>query len=257
MSRSVAIAVTALSLAALAFVGVAAARSGGVSSRAVDGYGTISTVPAETEPAGTLATAPQGGELAPLDALDAIPEPDGTADAVEAPAIEVRSGSVASLQAPPPPAPVRLRIGGISVDAPVEPVGFDARRDQMEVPRDREIVGWYRHGPVPGEAGSAVLAAHVDWNGRPGAFFDLVEVAAGTTIVVGYDDGSERRFRAIALSQYGKEELPVDRLFAKDGPAVLTLITCGGRFDSSIRSYRDNIVLQAVEVESPESPDAF
>jgi hypothetical protein len=39
--------------------------------------------------------------------------------------------------------------------------------------------------------------------------------------------------------------LPLDRLFARDGPPRLTLITCGGPFLPEFGSYRDNVVVVA------------
>lgn len=63
------------------------------------------------------------------------------------------------------PSPVGLRITRISVDAHVEPHGVDPETGQMDVPNNVTEVGWYEFGPKPGQAGSAVLAAHVDLAG--------------------------------------------------------------------------------------------
>ena len=46
-----------------------------------------------------------------------------------------------------------------------------------------------------------------------------------------------------------KDELPVDRVFSKDGDPVLTLITCGGDFNRSLRSYSDNVVAYAEPID--------
>jgi hypothetical protein len=40
----------------------------------------------------------------------------------------------------------------------------------------------------------------------------------------------------------------VDRIFARDGAPQLVLITCGGTFDRTIRSYEDNVVVTAEPV---------
>ena len=42
-----------------------------------------------------------------------------------------------------------------------------------------------------------------------------------------------------------EQVLPLDRLFGRDGPARLTLITCGGPFLPEFGSYRDNVVVVA------------
>jgi hypothetical protein len=51
------------------------------------------------------------------------------------------------------------------------------------------------------------------------------------------------------IAQYPKEELPFDRIFAKAGDPILTLITCGGTFDRSLNAYDDNIVVYATPLE--------
>ena len=68
----------------------------------------------------------------------------------------------------------------------------------------------------------------------------------GDSFEVAYDDGTTGRFEVTEIAQYGKTELPFDRIFAKDGEAGLVLITCGGTFNESLRSYDDNIVVYAV-----------
>lgn len=144
------------------------------------------------------------------------------------------------------PSPVGLRIPRISVDAPVEPHGVDPDTGQMDVPNNVTEVGWYEFGPKPGQPGSAVLAAHVDLEGRgPGVFFDLEELAPGDQIRVRYDDGSEATFEVEARAIYPKDELPLDVIFRREGTPVLTLVTCGGGFDSSSSSYDSNVVVYA------------
>ena len=39
--------------------------------------------------------------------------------------------------------------------------------------------------------------------------------------------------------------LPVDRIFARDVPHRLTVVTCGGPFQPALSSYRDNVVVVA------------
>ena len=145
------------------------------------------------------------------------------------------------------PVPASVSIDGIDVfAAPIVPVGVEESGD-MEIP-DADGVGWYRFNPRPGQPGSAVLAAHISFNGKPGVFRNLAEVAVGDLVSVGYEDGSEAIFEIIERAQYDKQELPFDRVFAKEGRAILTLITCGGDFNRSLRSYEDNVVAYAVPV---------
>lgn len=145
------------------------------------------------------------------------------------------------------PAPVRISVGGVVTDAPVTPVGVDAG-GAMAVPLDVGTLGWYRFGSAPGDpSGSAVLSGHVDdrRQGR-GAFFRLADAAPGAPVEVHLADGSSLTYRIASITRHPKEALPVQRVFARDGPPVLTLITCGGEFDPGERAYRDNVVVTAV-----------
>lgn len=144
------------------------------------------------------------------------------------------------------PDPVRLRIARISVDAPVGEYGIDLATGQMDVPANVSEVGWYRFGPKPGEPGSAVLAAHVDLEGYgPGVFFDLEVLEPGDRIEIVYADDTRRTFEVEARATYLKDELPLDVIFSREGAPALTLITCGGDFNSSISSYDSNVVVYA------------
>jgi LPXTG-site transpeptidase (sortase) family protein len=146
---------------------------------------------------------------------------------------------------PEGPRPVGLTINSLGVDrAPVVGVGIEDD-GQMEVPPADEV-GWYRYGPTPGEDGSAVLAAHIAYEGQDGVFVDLDDTEIGDEIEVRYDDGSTRLFTAVEVVQYDKNELPQDQVWGRSGDSSLVLITCGGDFNPELRSYEDNIVVYAV-----------
>ena len=117
----------------------------------------------------------------------------------------------------------------------------------MEIPEPSEV-GWYEHGARPGQAGSAVLAGHIAYNGENGVFLSLTDLVAGDRVWVHYDDGSSQEFRIDALRQFDKDDLPTDELFSEAGEPRLALITCGGTFQPSISSYQDNIVALATPV---------
>lgn len=154
-------------------------------------------------------------------------------------------GIVLDQQGPVPiTAPVTVRIPGHDVVSQVVPVGVDQGTGELSVPADPAQVGWYQFGATPGAAGAAVLAGHVDWKGRPGAFIHLDEVRPGDRIEVDLGDGSSHAFVVAETHLILKTELPPD-LFARTGPPKLVLITCGGEFDRSIHRYRQNVVVEA------------
>jgi LPXTG-site transpeptidase (sortase) family protein len=145
-----------------------------------------------------------------------------------------------------PAAPARIDIGGIGVAAPVVAVGVDAR-GRMEVPLDVRTVGWYRYGPGPGGGrGSAVLSGHVDDREQGlGAFHRLADVSVGDPVTVALADGTVLDYRVRTVERVPKTDLPVDLVFRRDGPPLLTLVTCGGEFDRAASGYTDNVVVVA------------
>jgi LPXTG-site transpeptidase (sortase) family protein len=171
------------------------------------------------------------------------------APSVTAPAIGTQSGRLDALPDPVAVAPVALRIPSLGVDAPVRAVGVDAI-GEMEVPAATDV-GWYRFGPAPGDDGSAVLAAHVDYDGRRGVFFALRQLQPGSRVDVTLADGSVQGYEVERVAQIAKGDLAASGVFDRTGPPRLALITCGGTFDAAARSYRDNIVAYAAPVPVP------
>jgi sortase (surface protein transpeptidase) len=141
--------------------------------------------------------------------------------------------------------PVRLRIPAIGVDAPaLVPLGLDADH-QLEAPAKFADVGWYAAGPVPGDPGPAVIAAHVDSRSGPAPFFRLRDLRDGDEVFVARSDGRETRFAVDGVQRYPKDAFPTDAVYGPAPGSALRLITCGGSFDAAQRSYRDNVVVYA------------
>lgn len=142
-------------------------------------------------------------------------------------------------------APVHVAVPALEVDGPVLAAGVNGT-GELDVPPDARTLVWYRHGPVPGAAGSAVIAGHLNWKGVEGIFSELAETPVGAEVVVTYDDGSQRHFVVRSVELVDKPAVAVNGVFARDGESVLRLVTCGGEFDGSTRHYRSNVVLTAV-----------
>jgi hypothetical protein len=209
--------------------------------------------PAPEDEGPVVATAPSltGGWEVPPPRTPPATSPDAAREDDPPPTVDDDPPATVDDDPPAAPAnvadPVRLEIGALGVDAPVIAVGLNPD-GSMEIPDDVDEVGWYALGVRPGEAGSAVLAGHVDnrTQGR-GAFFDLGRLDVGDELVSVHGDGARRTWAVVARRQYPKGQLPVDELFVRGGPTTqLVLITCGGAFDAGARSYLDNIVVYAL-----------
>ncbi len=167
----------------------------------------------------------------------AAPAPD------RLPTLQARPAAPAPAEEVVPP--VRLVAPALGVDAAVDQVGVDGD-GQMAIPEDVDRIGWYRFGPAPGEAGSAVVAGHVDDAAQGlGVLARLSTADVGDEVQVTDAAGTTTRWRVVSRELISKQALPLDQLFRRDGPPRLTLVTCGGPFLPEYRSYRDNVVVVA------------
>ncbi|HYQ33443.1 MAG TPA: class F sortase [Lapillicoccus sp.] len=145
-------------------------------------------------------------------------------------------------------APDRLTITRLGIDMRVVPVGV-ARDGEMALPATPAQVGWYRYGPRPGDgAGATVLAAHLDMPGYGvGPIAAVDELRAGDVVAV-RSAAVTRRYRVTEVRSIRKTTLDLAALFARDGPPVLHVVTCGGDFDPEKRRYDENVVVTAEPV---------
>lgn len=137
--------------------------------------------------------------------------------------------------------PERVVIPAIEVDATLVELGLNPDRS-MEVP-DFGLAGWYTEGPAPGHPGPSVIAAHVDSRAGPDVFARLSDLRVDDLVHVVYDSGETVTFEVDTHEQVPKDHLPGDRIWPVTDQRRLTLITCGGEFDHSVRHYRDNLIV--------------
>lgn len=198
------------------------------SGRSAPVTGSPLLAPDDPAPTSRPAPPPSGGRSQPL---------------VQTPARDARLGAA---QARALTAPTRFAIEELGISMPVRPVGV-ATDGQMALPPSPAVMGWYQHGPRPGDqAGATVLAAHRDlpeFGTGPAARLeglergDVVTVRSGSTV---------RRYRVTQVTRLEKQSLDLAALFARSGPARLHVVTCSGRFDPRSRTYEENLVVVGV-----------
>ena len=159
-------------------------------------------------------------------------------------------------QVPPPskqaPArarePMTLRIPDLGIESNVVRTGMDVSRS-IVVPEDVLITGWFDGSRrLDASRGSTVIVGHRDSATQgSGALHAIEELPTGASITVQGRDGTPYAYTVQSVELIGKDDLPsqAPRVFTRDGPARLVLITCGGAFDQSARSYLSNVVLIA------------
>ena len=149
---------------------------------------------------------------------------------------------------PPLPAanPTELRIDAIDASSTLVALGQNPDQTVAVPPVTQpKQASWYKLGPTPGAAGPAVILGHVNGGGQPGIFARLHEMKPGDQVKVSRADGKTALFTVTKLEQTPKSAFPTLAVYGDTDGAELRLVTCGGSFDRSKRSYVDNIIVYA------------
>ncbi len=148
--------------------------------------------------------------------------------------------------------PVHLDVPAIGVHSPLLQLGANPDNTVAVPPLEKDSkAGWFQYSPTPGQLGPAVLLGHVDsarWG--PGVFYRLGALVPGQTVDVTRSDQTVAVFVVDKVDSYPKGSFPSLQVYGNTPNAQLRLITCGGVFDPSARSYENNIVVYAHLVSS-------
>nr|WP_251015714.1 class F sortase [Streptomyces sp. ISL-99] len=149
---------------------------------------------------------------------------------------------------PPLPAstPLSVAVPAITIESPITGLGLDPQGHLSAPPVDNpRLVGWYRDGPTPGEAGTSLLVGHRDTRTGPAIFLNLNALVPGDVVHVVREDRRTAVFTVDAVRTYKKEAFPDAEVYgAKAGRAELRILTCGGSFDKKT-GYASNVVVFA------------
>jgi sortase A len=139
-----------------------------------------------------------------------------------------------------PSLPTRLVIPAINLNSPVQHLGLN-NKGEMDVPSGKtNNVGWYKHGTLPGQTGSAVMDAHVF-----AAFKNLKNLKVGEHIYVVNAQGETLDFVVRDSRVYPLSQVPAELLFNRADSQRLNLITCAGTFIQSAGTYDHRLVVYA------------
>ncbi|MGP4016964.1 class F sortase [Saccharopolyspora sp. 5N708] len=195
------------------------------------GRGRIAATPALVALALSLVLSGCAADQQPIDL--AAPDPP------QAPA-EVSTRTPSAL---PSSDPTWIEIPRIGARSSLVPLGLNPDRTVAVPPVQQPMqAGWYQYSPTPGSVGPAVVLGHVNGAGQDGIFARLRELRAGDEIRIGRQDGQVARFVVRRMAQEPKTGFPADEVYGDTAGPELRLITCGGSFDHTAHSYRDNII---------------
>lgn len=150
-------------------------------------------------------------------------------------------------EAPPAADPESVSITSLGVRSDLLRLGLeDDGTVQVPPLGANDQAGWYERGPAPGDVGPAVILGHVDSaQYGPGIFFDIGGMQPGDQVEVARADGTVAQFVVDRVEVHPKNDFPTIEVYGNTANAQLRLITCGGDFDASVRSYKDNIIVFA------------
>ncbi len=152
----------------------------------------------------------------------------------------------------PSGAPIqRLTIPKYNVDAPIIVLGVD-ENGVMEAPEDPWDVAWYDFTGHPGRGSNAVFSGHVDWTFDTGpagaAFWDLQNLVQGDLIEVALEDGTVYQYSVISRELVDPTTVDVQSIVGPTSTDVVTLITCGGTFNTATGHYTSRTVVRAERI---------
>ena len=144
--------------------------------------------------------------------------------------------------------PVAIAIPAIGLrNIPIYSVGLDAH-GAMETPSGWWETGWFQYGPVPGQAGSSVIAGHYDSNSGPAVFWNLWKLRKGDKIYVLLSNRTIRTFSVESTEVYPFNRAPLDRIFAEGNQQRLNLTTCSGIFNPRTQNYSHRLVVYTIAI---------
>ncbi len=139
---------------------------------------------------------------------------------------------------------IRLQIPKINIDGAIHSVGLTSD-GAMGPPSGPNGLGWFKFGPYPGEAGSAVVDGHFGtWKNGQGSIFDnLYKLKKGDLVYIKNADGSLTTFVVRELKTFDPSDDASGVFISDDGKAHLNLITCNGTWVSQQKTYTTRLVV--------------
>lgn len=143
----------------------------------------------------------------------------------------------------PVPTNGRVQLPAIGVDAPIVRVGIDSSK-RMVVPTNARDIAWLDQGGIPGRTQNLVLAGHIAYSRVAGSFNRIGQLRPGDDIVLRIDD-KKMHYRVVWNCRFHRDTNLADRIMGYTHVPSVTLISCGGVFDTAARTHTDRITVRA------------
>lgn len=141
--------------------------------------------------------------------------------------------------------PLSIQLPSIKAKGFIQQVGAD-KKNQMVVPSNVHMAGWYTKSVLPGDKGLSIIDGHVNGLYAKGIFANLGKLKNGDEFSVTFGNKRVKNFRVKNLKTVSTEEANTV-LYERDNAIMsqLNLITCGGRYEKSTRTYDARVIVFA------------
>jgi len=141
--------------------------------------------------------------------------------------------------------PLAINLPTISTKAFIQKISVD-KSNQMAVPTNIHMAGWYIKGAKPGEKGLSIIDGHYSGRYQKAAFADLKKLKTGDKFTVEYGDHHSVNFEVKNIRTMSISDVAV-ALFERDKTIEkqLNLITCGGKYLPNEKTFYSRILVVA------------
>lgn len=143
--------------------------------------------------------------------------------------------------------PRPLNINSDAIDLNADITVREIINGEMQTPKDELEVSWYKETGSPGEPETnMVFAGHLNWYNTPEAVFhNIDELEEDDEIVVTAEDGTEYTYVVKWVELIETADADMEAIVGPTEEPSLTLITCGGEWDSAAGQYKQRTVVRA------------
>ena len=149
----------------------------------------------------------------------------------------------------PAPTDGHIKLPTLGVLAPIVKVGIDGA-NKMVVPHNARDVAWLDRGGIHGYTNNVVLAGHISYSRVDGSFMRIGSLRPGDEVKMDMN-GEHYTYRVTFVCLFGRNTDRAAQIMGYTEEPSLTLISCGGGWDSGARTHSGRYAVRAELVDGP------